>query len=216
MSNELDFDEEELSSNEDNNEIDSEEELSDENNNEIDSEEELSDENNNEMDSDNEISEEDNNEISDEDDGIKIRINKSPKTGLDREVRLFRLAYVDFEGKFAEIQWKVYQLDDNGNRVNHPDIAQGRVVNTPINNSNKVTPEGMLITREVIISTNPIQDGESESNYLNRIDNIFNNVYQNGIPEFDFWLKILTTLPLPIALTQAAQLLDHFGRFDRV
>lgn len=146
---------------------------------------------------------------------ISIDINPSPITGFPRKVSLSQLMHIDFDNKTGEIYWKVWQVDEEGEVINNPDLNQGRIVSTPINNSNKVTQGGVMITREYVESQNAQEKEETDEEYNQRISELMESELENGIPEFEFWLGLLTSQKFPIALTQAAQLLASFGRFDR-
>jgi hypothetical protein len=135
---------------------------------------------------------------------------------IARKVRFEGIQYFEYSQKHAQIIWKVFLIDTEGEYINHPDVNQGRIVLSPIVNTNRVNELGITITKEYIMSQNP-QNFEEESSleYNTRINELYNNEWNNGTPEFDFYFNSLTIYPLSIVLNQAIDLLDSLGRFDR-
>jgi hypothetical protein len=118
---------------------------------------------------------------------IEVKISNS-SLGTIRKVKFEGISNMFFSLKTAEIEWLVFQFDQEGNLIESPDIKQGRSVISPISNQNQVNPQTGIT----------LLDGQ-----------------EGGFPEFDWWWNVLQSQPLPIVLTQAIQILDSQGRFDR-
>jgi hypothetical protein len=117
---------------------------------------------------------------------IEVAISDSA-LGTKRKVNFEGIRSMQFSIGFAQIVWIVSQLDDEGNKLNLPDINQDRVVISPISNQNQVDPNTGIT----------LPEGEQ------------------GSPEFDWWWAVLQQQTLPTVLTQAISILYSQGRFDR-
>lgn len=135
---------------------------------------------------------------------------------IQRKVVFDGIQYMEVSKKHAEIIWRVYLLDTDDNVILHPDIEIGRVVKSPLTNSNLVDINGIMITKELLTLQNLINEDETQEDYEIRIETLYRTTLENGIPEFDFYFEALMEYPLPIILLQAIDLLDSLGRFDRI
>ena len=124
--------------------------------------------------------------------------------------------YFEVSKKHAQIIWKVFLLDKEGNNIIHPDIENGRIVVSLIRDSNKVDKNGITISKEVVIMRNPKLENESEEDYQIRVQSILTELEKTGISEFDFYYMALQKYPLPVILAQSIDLLDNLGRFDKI
>jgi len=160
------------------------------------------------------------------------KISPHPITGLNRGIKLKSIQYVDFELEEAKIIWEEVLLDEN-DAVIENSIVPTRDIVSVLSNRNKVTNEGITITLDYFKSitprvTNTVDitttdiDGvetvtpteveETESEYNTRVNEIFNTAFDNGNPEFDFYVQNILNLP---AIEGAIALLDYLKRFDR-
>jgi hypothetical protein len=144
-------------------------------------------------------------------DTIKIVIKDHPLMGNKRAVEFEGIEYLSYALSEAQLVWHERFLDNNGNLIDSKIIPVRRIV-SHISNANKVTPQGIMISRENSIFVNPIMEGEPEENYSIRIDAILAEQELTQIPEFDFWMEKVGWRPLVI---EAATLLEYFGRFDK-
>jgi len=142
---------------------------------------------------------------------IKIVIKDHPTMGNKRAVEFEGVEYLSYSLGEAQLVWNERFLDKDGNLIDSKIIPVRRIV-SHISNANKVTPQGVMISRENSIFVNPIKEGESEEDYSLRIDNIVSEQELTGIPEFDFWMSVVNWKNI---VTQAATLLESFDRFDR-
>lgn len=102
---------------------------------------------------------------------------------------------VQFEGinnlsltnEYAEIVWRIYLLDSSGKPLDHPDVIQGRILTTVVSNNFRVTNEGITITTDYIKSFTPQNKEELDIDYEYRIKDIYDTMFNAGIPEFDFY-----------------------------
>jgi len=113
---------------------------------------------------------------------VKKKINKNPLTGLEQEIEISQIDYINFETKEARIKFKVYQLDKNKNRVNAPMTSCEIWRN--FNNSVKVNHKGEPI------SNPPIENGETPGQYQARIEELM----LTGIGQFDYWIGPLVPI----------------------
>lgn len=113
--------------------------------------------------------------------------------------------YLRLDMKEADVLWKVMHYDSTGNKIEDPVLSE-RVVRTHISNSNKVTKDGVTITQELFP---PIKnsDGTIEDNSAYEI------ALAAGHPEFDYWLGVISKVPITIALDGAAPILKNSGKF---
>lgn len=135
---------------------------------------------------------------------------------IQRRVVFEGIQYFEVSKGHAEIIWKVYLLDSEDNVIIHPDIETGRVVKSPLSNSNLVDANGVMVTKELTKLQNPIGVDESEEHYTTRIEKLYNETLLTATPEFNFYITAMESLPLPVILDQAIGLLDSLGRFDRI
>jgi hypothetical protein len=142
---------------------------------------------------------------------IKIVIKDHPTMGNKRAVEFEGVEYLSYSLGEAQLVWNERFLDNDGNLIDSKIIPVRRIV-SHISNANKVTPQGIMISRENSIFVNPIMEGEPEENYSIRIDAILAEQELTQIPEFDFWMNAVNWGAI---VTQAAILLESFNRFDR-
>ena len=129
----------------------------------------------------------------------------------------------DFEGiqalsislNQANIVWKIYILNSQGELLNHPDILQGRIHVSKISNEFRVTTEGVTINEDYIRSITPQEEGELEIDYNYRIRSVYETMYANGLPEFDFYWGMLFSVPLPQVISQSIDIIDSLGGYDK-
>lgn len=133
-----------------------------------------------------------------------------------RKVVFEGMQYFEVSKKQAQIIWKVFLLDKEGNNIINPDVENGRIIRSPISNSNKVDQNGIMISKEIISIQNPILENESVEDYQIRLETILSDELLIGIPEFDFYMNALTQYPLPVILMQAIDQLDYLKRFDKI
>lgn len=128
---------------------------------------------------------------------IKTAIEPNPLTGLNQEVVIAQIAYMDFDIKETKVKFRIYQLDKEGNRINAPMTTHE--VWEVFTNSNILTHEGITINE-----TNfPIGEEESQDDYQVRLQ----EMKETGIGEFDFWVAPLVPI-LSQALDKGKNLLD--------
>lgn len=139
-------------------------------------------------------------------------LNKTYK----REVHFEGINSLSLTTKSAEIIWKVYILDDNGQIVDHPNLIQGRIQSSLISNMFRVTAEGVTITPEYVKSLNPKNENELDIDYEYRIKDLYDQMFANGFPEFDFYWTALFTNPLPSVISQSIVTIDELKGYDKV
>jgi hypothetical protein len=132
---------------------------------------------------------------------IEFKIKES-SIGAFRKVSFEGIRSMTEEGQFAQIVWKIWQYDVNGNLKNELDAVQDRTVLTPISGANRVTDEGILIMRELFPA------GESG-------DEEFTMAFSQGHNEYKYWMGLLRIVPLTTVITAAGQLLERYKRFER-
>jgi hypothetical protein len=146
---------------------------------------------------------------------------------IARKVVFEGIEYLSTSAKHASIIWKVYLVDQNGDIIIHPDVFQGRLVRSPIENSNKVDQNGIMITREY---TDTLFQAPSEEELIQlsfenetveqTVERLKEEFYQDslskGFPEFDFYWSALFQFKLPEVLGQSIPVLDSLKRFDRI
>jgi hypothetical protein len=128
---------------------------------------------------------------------IKTSIDPNPITRLNQEVIIAQIAYMDFDIAETKVKFRIYQLDQQGNRLNAP-MTTYEVWET-LTNSITVTSEGITINEKNF----PKQEDESDEEYNARLQ----EMKENGIGEFDFWISPLVPI-LNQALEQGKHLLD--------
>jgi hypothetical protein len=132
---------------------------------------------------------------------IEFKIKESSIRAV-RKVSFEGIRSMTEEGQFAQIVWKIWQYDVDGNLKNELDAVQGRTVLTPISGENKVNDEGVLIMRELF------KEGDSG-------DKEFTIALSKGHNEYKYWMALLRIAPLTTVITAAGQLLEKYQRFDR-
>ncbi len=132
-----------------------------------------------------------------------IKISNHHITGKPRGIQLRQVAYLDYDLDEAKLEFQEVPLDEKDQPINDPTVAV-RNITRMISNQNKVTQDGIMITKE----TFPIQEGESEEDYEAR----FNTLLENSIPEFDFWMSLINWESL---ILQGITMMDNFKSFDR-
>jgi hypothetical protein len=142
---------------------------------------------------------------------IKVVIKDHPTMGNKRAVEFEGVEYLSYSLSEAQLVWHERFLDKDGNLIDSNIIPVRRIVSN-ISNANKVTAQGIMISRENSIFVNPIMEGEPEENYSIRIDAIIAEQKLTEIPEFDFWMSRVGWGPLII---EAATLLEFFKRYDK-
>lgn len=131
---------------------------------------------------------------------IKTSIDPNPITGLNQEVVIAQIAYMDFDIAETKVKFRIYQLDQNGNKIKAP-MTTYEVWET-LSNVNILTPEGITINDKNF----PKGEDESIEDYQKRIETL----KSTGIGEFDFWINPLVPI-LSGALEQGKHLLDLSG-----
>ena len=131
------------------------------------------------------------------------QISNHPVLNKTRAIRLKQISYIDFDIKEAQVIWEELFTDEKGNPITDKTVAKRKIV-SHISNSNKVTDQGIVIDKANI----PQLEEESDEDYQIRFDNLL----QNGHPEFDFYVFNVINME---AIGQAILLLDYMKRFDR-
>lgn len=136
---------------------------------------------------------------------IIIPISNHPELGYKRVIVFEGIQYLFYSMGSAELVWLEYPANGEGQPI-ESEIIKPRKIVTPIDNANRVTEQGILITREFIASQLPegFTDEELEQAHQSSFD--------SGLPEFDFWINLVNWKGL---ITQAGQMLEQFKRFDR-
>jgi hypothetical protein len=135
---------------------------------------------------------------------IKIPITPTLQ-GIAREVEWMGFSFWYHDKQEAEMLCRIWMLDNESNRLENADLAQGRTVRISISNRNRVTEQGVTIA----IPTE--ENGTQEA-------------WNNGIPEYDFYFGAFMLqangTPLDVILGSMqlmAQIKDenNLTRFDR-
>ena len=144
---------------------------------------------------------------------MKIKQQISKLNGLDRTCSIGQIAYMDFDIEEAKIRFD----------VTIPSLGITQSIWTVISNSNKVTEQGLMITRDYvkslypkdnkILTSNPPKEKETKEEYEARIDEHYQSELEKGIPEFTFWWESSKKVNLEEALKQGILLLDKFKTF---
>lgn len=100
---------------------------------------------------------------------IKTKIDKHPIRGLDQEVEIAQVAYMDFDIQEAKKKFRLYALDKDVNSINSNSTTYK--VWEHFSNSGVLTKECRTINEENF----PIEEGEEQEAYQNRIDKIKEN-----------------------------------------
>lgn len=122
--------------------------------------------------------------------------------GARRRVVFEGIRSMTDSGQFAQIVWTIWQEEEEGGLKNELDAVQGRQVITPVSGQNRVTAEGILITREAF----PV--GEVG-------DRAYQMALDKGYNEYQYWMALLRIAPLPKVLKAAGNLLAQYERYDR-
>lgn len=160
---------------------------------------------------------------------IEFKISDTVIDGntIARKVRFEGIDYLSRTLKEARIIWKVFLVDKEGLEIVHPDLFQGRRVESPMSNSNKVDRNGIMITKDYTDSIfkmpseeeikSIIKEDESLDDLIDRLKSEFYQKYlEEGYPEFDFYWGALFQYKLPEVLAQSVPVLDELKRFDRI
>lgn len=115
--------------------------------------------------------------------------------------------YLRLDMKEADILWKVSHFNSLGVKINDGVLSEN-IVRTHISNSNKVTSGGVTITHDSFPPTKSTVDGKEVLNY-----SAYNAAYAIGTLEFDYWLGVISKVPITIALDGAAPILKAGGKF---
>jgi len=107
--------------------------------------------------------------------------------GQKRKVKFEGINMMSLSRGFAEIEFLLYQFDNQGELLQSPDLRQARSVVSPLSDANHVDPQTGIT----------LPEGET------------------GAPEFTWWWTMAKTVPIPTLIEQAIQILDSQGRFDR-
>lgn len=131
------------------------------------------------------------------------QISKHPVLNKDRAIRVKQIEGIDFDIQWARVRWEEVYLDGEGNPIMDETVAN-RVIVSDIDNTNKVTAEGIVIDS----SNFPKLENETDEEYQARLE----EMKSKGFPEFDFYIgAILNTENIK----QAIQVLDYLQRFNR-
>lgn len=128
---------------------------------------------------------------------IKTQIYPNPFTGLNQEVMIAQIAYMDWDIKEARVKFRIYQLDKDGNQINAP-MTSYEICET-LTNADILTDQGVAITEKNF----PKLDNETDAEYQARLQEL----KSNGIGEFDFWVSPLVPV-LSSALESGKHLLN--------
>jgi len=149
------------------------------------------------------------------------KISNHPITGQRRGIKLKQIAYIDFDIKEARIHWEEMVLDANDEPLKS-NLIPTRIISSVLSNNNKVTVEGITITKEYIESFNPIIaedltvtpsiEAETEKEYNERISVLLETAREEGTFEFDFYVSQILNIS---KIIQSITLLDSLQRFDR-
>lgn len=130
-------------------------------------------------------------------------ISKHPVLNKDRAIRVKEISGINFDIYWARVIWEEVFLDSEGNPIMDETVAN-RVIVSDIDNTNKVTAEGIVIDS----SNFPKLENETDEEYQARLE----EMKSKGFPEFDFYIgAILNTENIK----QAIQVLDYLQRFNR-
>lgn len=140
---------------------------------------------------------------------ITQQISPNPITGLNRVVQVAQVAYMDWEIKEAQIKFKIIHLKDDQEITA---LGFTSYKTTHINNSNRVTEQGVMITKDYVASISKLKK-DSET-YEQDLEAEYQKELEKGIPEFDMWMSMSMQLNLEEALKQGITLLDSFKFFD--
>lgn len=115
--------------------------------------------------------------------------------------------FLRLDMKEANVLWKVSHYDLAGNKIADSVLAE-KIIRTHISNSNKVTNEGVTINHQSFPPTKSTVDGKEVLDY-----SAYHAAESAGYPEFDYWLGVISKVPITIALDGAAPILKSGGKF---
>ena len=130
-------------------------------------------------------------------------ISKHPVLNKDRAIRVKEISGINFDIHWARVIWEEVFLDSEGNPIMDETVAN-RVIVSDIDNTNKVTAEGIVIDS----SNFPKLENETDEEYQARLE----DMKSKGFPEFDFYINAILNTD---NIKQAVQVLDYLGRFNR-
>lgn len=136
---------------------------------------------------------------------IIIPISDHPEIGYKRVIVFEGIQYLFYSMSSAELVWLEYPANDEGQPI-ESEIIKPRKIVTPIDNANKVTEQGILITREFISSQLP------EGYTKEELEQAYQLALESGYPEFDFWINLVNWKNL---ITDAGLMLEQFKRYNR-
>jgi len=113
---------------------------------------------------------------------IKSPISPNPLTGLNQELTLLQLYYLDYTISEAKLRFRVNQLDEFNVPLTDPMTSYELYVD--LSNSRKVDVGGVVIDG----TSYPPLENETPEDYAIR----FASIYAAGTPQFDFWITPLT------------------------
>lgn len=112
--------------------------------------------------------------------------------------------YLRLDMKEADVLWKVSHFDSLGVKINDT-VLSDKIVRTHISNSNKVTKDGVTINHQ---SFPPVKKADGTLDY-----SAYDAAILAGHPEFDYWLGVVSKVPITMALDGAAPILKSGGKF---
>lgn len=125
--------------------------------------------------------------------------------GLDRVCSIGQIAYLDFDIQEAKIRFDVTITDLNIKKSYW----------SHINNGNKVTAQGVMITKEYADSTFVEPEKLQEDQTIEQLkEQHYQDLMATGIPEFTFWWELSKQVKLEESLHQGIALLDSFNFFN--
>ena len=130
---------------------------------------------------------------------IIVSIDPNPLTGKPQVMKIAQIAFMDWDIKEAKVKFRVYQLDQNGERLTGP--FSSHELWTDLSNARILNDEGKVISEQNF----PKQEEESEEDYSTRMAAL----RASGIGQFDFWIAPLVPI-LNEALERGKNMLD-FG-----
>lgn len=130
-------------------------------------------------------------------------ISNHPVLNKDRAIRVKQIEGIDFDIHWARVKWEEVFLDAEGNPIMDETVAN-RLIVSDIDNTNKVTAEGIVID----FSNFPKLENETDEEYQARLE----EMKSKGFPEFDFYIGAILNTD---SIKQAIQVLDYLQRFNR-
>ena len=130
-------------------------------------------------------------------------ISNHPVLNKDRAIRVKQIQGIDFDIHWARVIWEEVFLDSEGNPIMDETVAN-RVIVSDIDNTNKVTAEGIVIDS----SNFPKLENETDEEYQARLE----EMKSKGFKEFDFYIKLMLNAD---NIRGSISLLDFLQRFNR-